>query len=99
MIITANTEELANYNRAANGILSLIDDFGFTTNKVFDLMDLKDKIVGTIIANVHVNEIIDVEAQEPTEADLEELLDELAQEGEQQQLHANECPACGQLVR
>lgn len=99
MIITANTQELANYNKAADGILTLIDDLGFTTDKTFDPNELRGMIVGTIIANTHISEIIDVEAeeQEPTEDDLDEILAQL--EEEEQGNFYNTCPHCGQLVR
>jgi hypothetical protein len=102
MILTTNTQALVNYSKAADDILALIDDFGFTTDKAFDPLDFKSKIVGAMVSSAQpADEIItvDVEEQEPTEADLEQMLEDLKQEDAQEQLHANECPACGQLVR
>ena len=102
MILTTNTQALVNYSKAADDILALIDDFGFTTDKAFDPLDFKTKIVSAMVSSAQTTATItaEVEEQEPTEADLEELLAQLKEEDEQEQhIHANECPACGQLVR
>jgi len=105
MTTNTTTQALESYGKAAEEILALIDDLGFTTERGFDPADLKDRIVGIIVLNAKVSsgEIITVdivEEQEPTEADLDEILTQLKEEEEQEQhIHANECPACGQLVR
>jgi len=101
---TTTTQALANCEKAASDILAIIDDLGFTTDRVFDLADLKDRITYAIVSNIQTGtgEIITVDVvdeQEPTEADFDELMAQLEEEEQEQRLHANECPACGQLVR
>ncbi len=104
MILTTNTQALVNYSKAADAIIELIDDFGFTTGEAFDPQDFKSRIVLAMVSSSQStpSEIITVdvvEEQEPTDEDLEQMLSELEEENRQEQLHANECPACGQLMR
>ena len=100
MILTTNTQALVNYNKAAEEILALIDDFGFTTDKAFDVLDFKSKIVQAMVSNTQTSsgEIIDaeIEEQEPTNEDLEKMLEELEEEDEL--AHSNICPECGNLM-
>ena len=108
--ITTNTLTLSGYDKAADLILALIGDLGFTTDKAFDKRELRRKIVWTIIENTtklprHLvysepipNET--TEEQEPTDEEINELLADMAKEDEQEQGNFyNTCPHCGQLVR
>lgn len=104
MILTTNTQALVNYNKAADDILTLIDNFGFTTDKPFGSLDFKHKIVAAMISSVQAtsDEIITVDAveQEPTDEDLDELFAALTEEDEQEQLlHVNECSVCGKIPK
>jgi len=103
-MITTTTTTLANCEKAASDILAIIDDLGFTTDRAFDPPKLKDRIAAAIMSNIQTGtgEIITVdvvEEQEPTEADLDELLSQIEEEEQEQHIHANECLACGQLIR
>lgn len=108
-MITTNTLTLSGYDKTADAILSLIDDLGFTTDRAFDELELRRRIVWAIVSNTTSapaknvdGEIITVEAeeQEPTDEDLEQMLAELKEEDEQEQGNFyNTCPHCGQLVR
>ena len=111
MTLTVNTQTLANYSKAADTILALIDDLGFTTDKAFDVAEFKRKIVWAIVSNTTNGEVWkEVGEQEPTDEDLEQLLKDLKQENEREQSleqllkylkqenereQSNICPECG----
>jgi len=102
-MITTTTQTLENYNKAADEIMDFIDSLGFTTDKAFDLVGVRDTIVDIILANTQTTsgETITaeiVEEQEPTDEDLNQMLLDIETE-EQQENFFNTCPHCGQLVR
>ena len=101
MITTStNTQTLENYNKAVDKILAFIDELGFTTDKSFDLVDVRDTIVDIILTNTQttLSETLTaelVEEQEPTDEDFEQMMLDLQEEEEQDKVF---CASCGQTV-